>query len=264
MLMLGESILSLLIVDAPEGSEYYLTFYTGILTVILLQYLHFRSQPHHADDHCFRRDKNAAMVWRVVFVIYSAALVCVGVSYKLFMYEFTYEDQSRRLDGGIGSILFERLLAGGGGSSLSAEARRQGSANVFCISMALVWFSQDFMLFLHSGFRKMQGKCYCKHSHKLKAKAAVFVILRAALLAFIASLSQYETDPEHLALYGLAGVVMQLILRVIGNIVFPEERVHHDNGEESAIEEVDPEENKWPNVTHAVAENTGNGKQVED
>jgi len=261
MLMLGESILSLLIVDAPEGSGYYLTFYTGVLTVILLQYLHFRSQPHHADDHSLRRDKNAAMVWRIVFLVYSAALVCVGVSYKLFMYEFTYEDQSRRLAGGVGSFLFGRVLAGGGGSSLSTQERRQGSANVFCISMALVWFCQDFMLFLHCGFSKMKGKCYCKHSHKLKVKAAIFVTLRAALLGFIASLSQYETDPEHLALYGLAGVIGQLILRVLGNVVFPEEQVHH---EESAIEEVDPEENKWPNVTHAVAESIENGKPVED
>lgn len=268
MLMLGESVLSLLIVDAPEGSGYYLTFYAGILTVILLQYLHFRSQPHHADDHCLRRDKNAAMVWRVFFVIYSAALVGVGISYKLFMYEFTYEDSERRLVAEHEVSLLERLLAGGGGSSLSPEERRQSSANVFCISLALVWFCQDTMLFLHSGFRKMQGKCYCRHSHKLRVKAAILLILRAGLLAFIATLSQYETDPEHLALYGLGAVIVQLILRVVGNVVF---RVAHHSpgtdgiGEGSAIEEeaVDPEENKWPNVTHAVAENVNDDKHGE-
>jgi hypothetical protein len=259
--MLGESVLSLLIVDAPEGSNYYLTFYAGVLTVILLQYLHFRSQPHHADDHALRRNKDAAMIWRGMFIVYSLALVCVGVSYKLFMYEFTYEDQHRRLwEDWWGEDMDERFLAGGGGSSLSPEQRRQSSANVFCVSMALVWFCQDSLLFLHNGFHKMQGQCYCEHTHKLRVKCALILILRVALLVFIATLSQYETDPQHLALYGLAGVIAQLILRVVGSIIFPQPQVHHDAGDglvgkgEANEEEVDPEENKWPNVTHAAVE----------
>ena len=44
MLMLGESILSLLIVDVVDGDPRYdATFYAGILSVILLQYLHYRT-----------------------------------------------------------------------------------------------------------------------------------------------------------------------------------------------------------------------------
>lgn len=264
MLMLGESILSLLIVDAPEGSDYYTTFYAAILTVILLQYLHFRSQPHHADDHAIRRNKNAAMLWRGMFVVYSAALVCVGVSYKLFMYEFTYQDEERRLfeeDWWGDALETMRLLAGDGDSSLSPEQRRQSSANVFCISMAIMWFCQDTLLFLHSGFHKMQGRCYCEHSHKVKVKAAVLLTLRAGLLVFIVTLSQYETDPEHLTLYGLAGVIAQLVLRVVGNVVFLE------HGEESSAKEtqdIDPEESKWPNVTHAAGEKVDDVVEADD
>lgn len=264
MLMLGESILSLLIVDAPEDTNYYVTFYAGILTVILLQYLHFRSQPHHADAHAIRRNKDAAMIWRGMFMVYSISLVCVGVSYKLFMYEFTYDDEHRRLEKSLWGDLHERWLAGGGGdSSLTPEERRQSSANVFCTSMALVWFCQDFMLFLHNGYHKMQGKCYCEHTHKVKIKAAILLFLRLCLLVFIATLSQYETDPDHLALAGLAGVVAQLILRVCGTVIFKQPQIHQEMmdtkaqleamGELDDDEEDIDEERKWPNVTHARA-----------
>jgi hypothetical protein len=46
MLMLGESVLSMLIVDITESAEYYKTFFSGILSITLLEFLHFRSQPH--------------------------------------------------------------------------------------------------------------------------------------------------------------------------------------------------------------------------
>ena len=72
MLMLGESILSLLIVDVPdEDKDYYATFYSAMLTVILLQYLHFRSQPNHADGHALRRDKDAGVGYTIMQAIYS-------------------------------------------------------------------------------------------------------------------------------------------------------------------------------------------------
>jgi hypothetical protein len=36
MLMLGESVLSLLIVEVAEGSSYYKTFFSGIISITLL------------------------------------------------------------------------------------------------------------------------------------------------------------------------------------------------------------------------------------
>ena len=72
--MLGEAVLSLLIVDAPEGSEYFIAFYSGILTITLGQYLHFQSQPHHANDHAMRRNKNAGILWRGMNIVYSVQL----------------------------------------------------------------------------------------------------------------------------------------------------------------------------------------------
>ena len=45
------SVLSLLIVDLNEGYDYYMTFFAGVITVILMQYLHFQSHSHDPDKH---------------------------------------------------------------------------------------------------------------------------------------------------------------------------------------------------------------------
>lgn len=55
MLMLGETVLSLLIVGVYVEHGFYKIVYCGILTISLLNTMHFRSQPHHADDHAMRR-----------------------------------------------------------------------------------------------------------------------------------------------------------------------------------------------------------------
>ena len=81
MLMLGESIFSLLIVDVKDkGVDFYLVFYFSLLTVILLQLLHFQSEPHQADIHAARRNKNAGMIWASIQYVYSLSLVTMGAS----------------------------------------------------------------------------------------------------------------------------------------------------------------------------------------
>jgi hypothetical protein len=141
MLILGAGILNLLIADISGGSDYYVTFYCGILTVVLLQYLHFRSQPHNPDDHAMRRNKDAGVWFGFVNGVYGASLLCVGATYKLFLYEFTYA--ARRLEE-------QRELAGGGSES-TTEERRQQEAYLFGGAMALVWFCSDVILLLHWG-----------------------------------------------------------------------------------------------------------------
>jgi hypothetical protein len=72
MLMLGESVLSLLIVDNEhEGDHYQTVFFAGVLTIILLRLLHFQSQPHGAEAHAARRNKDAGLI---VFIIFNFLL----------------------------------------------------------------------------------------------------------------------------------------------------------------------------------------------
>src|SRR5210317_2264423 len=96
MLMLGESILSLLIVDIPvEDKDYFTTFYCGLLTVIFLQYLYFRSLPHVADDHAIRRSKNRGMFWLLSWFAYSASLVGLGAGFTIFVLSFSLEEEDK-------------------------------------------------------------------------------------------------------------------------------------------------------------------------
>jgi len=78
--MVGESVLSLLIVEISEGAYYYVTFYSGILSITLTQTLHFQSQPHDPDKHALRRDKIAGFLFMQLLYVYSASLIVLGAS----------------------------------------------------------------------------------------------------------------------------------------------------------------------------------------
>jgi hypothetical protein len=207
--------LSLLIVDVSEGEDYYITFFCGILTIVSLHYLHYRSQPRSADSHATRRNKDAGVWWNITNSIYSASLIGVGVAYKLFMYEFTYE--ARRLQNEV-DVHEERLLA----ESVSSASREQAAANVFSVAMTLVFTCLDVILLFHRGLKSSIHRCQCARTKRRNKKGILLTIVRVAITLFFATLSQYESDPLHLSVLGLAGVVAQLIIRRIGIFVFPE------------------------------------------
>lgn len=121
----AHSVLSLLIVDLADGFKYYQTFYTAATGVILLEFLHFRSQPHNPDEHALRRKKEAAMLFTNLMYVYSIALVILGTSFKMFLFEFVYESSSG--DRRMLSPLLERLLAGSESAALrfDTDDRRQ-------------------------------------------------------------------------------------------------------------------------------------------
>ncbi len=90
MLMLGESILSLVIVDKAVDNnhmKHQSVFLRGVISVILLQVLYFTSQPHSKEGHAFRRSRAAGICFSFVNQFYSAALIIVGVSWKLMLIE---------------------------------------------------------------------------------------------------------------------------------------------------------------------------------
>jgi hypothetical protein len=264
MLMLGESILSLLIVEISDNRNYYVTFYAGILSVVLLQYMHFRSQPHHADEHAMRRSKEAGFAFSILMQIYSAALIVLGVDYKMLLYEYTYENEDkRRLSTTILHDLSRWLASDSSSSTLpyTKEERQQHIAHFFCGSLAIVFFCSDAMILAHKGLKDNMGRCRCKQTGHTKIIGIVLVLLRGGLIVFVATLSQYETNPEHLALIGLASICAELALRVVSTAVFPDDQIHVDNVESHALPE-DLESDKWPNLTHALAVKANDDKAM--
>jgi hypothetical protein len=269
MLLLGESVLSLLIVDGV-GRDFYMTFYCGIVTVVLLQFLHFRSQPHDPDSHSMRRHKNAGVLYGILFAWYSAALLIVGVSYKLFLSEASTDNGTyRRLEFLPPVDMDERstrdLAAVASSSSSSCvpygEERRENITRLFSGAMAVVFFCMDAIVLCHVGLKREAQRCQfvdnvcCvtgEHSKQYNYKGIFLVTFRASITLFMATLSLWLSDSNFLAEIGLAVVVCQLINRFLGDIFFPYAvhfgGVHHHEGLDD--EDEYDEEYKWPNVTH--------------
>lgn len=214
----GCSVLSLLIVDVSEGVNYYETFFAGVLSVILLEYLHFRSQPHDPDEHALRRSKESAITFTLLYLVYSVALLIVGVSYKMLLQEYVYQNQDGKRR--ILSPIVERLLAGGVSAAalLDPDDRQQRIAHFFGGSLAVVFVCLDGMSLAHKGCIK---HCMRDEQTNFRLSVIFMVVSRACLIVFFATLSQYCTDPSVLAMLGFSGIVCQLLTRVIGSFMFP-------------------------------------------
>eukprot|EP00934_Nitzschia_sp_Nitz4_P007984 Nitzschia sp. Nitz4//scaffold8_size234185//202587//204558//NITZ4_001296-RA/size234185-processed-gene-0.405-mRNA-1//-1//CDS//3329559923//7974//frame0 len=242
MLMLGESVLSLLIVDVIESSSYYKTFFCGVVSIALLEFLHFRSQPHDPDDHAIRRTKEAGALFTCLMQVYSAALVVLGTSYKMLLYEHVYEASSDTgshrvlLNNKIGGYL-SRLLASSSEPMYDTDERQQRIAHFFSASMAVVWFCLDLMIINHKGIPDNLKRCQRAHLKKL---SFLLIALRIGLVVFIATISQYATEPSLLAFVGLMGISAQVLLRIVGSLFF---------GQAFEFEASDDEALHWPNVT---------------
>ena len=85
MLMLGEAVLSLLIVDTTESTKYYVVAGVGVLTVILLQAVKFESEPSHAEGHALWRNLNWGVAYAMLVQLLSMGLIAFGVSYKVML-----------------------------------------------------------------------------------------------------------------------------------------------------------------------------------
>ena len=224
MLMLGESILSLLIVVSPTKGEYYITFFCSILSVVLLHYLHFRSQPSSPDDHAIRRKRSAGHAFGMLMQTYSAALIILGVSYEMLLYGFTAEGSGYRR-----SLLPRppRWLAGNlADPSFDSEDFETQVAHFFSASFAVVYLCSDAMLLAHRGLKDNLGRCRCPNSKRAKFKGIFLIFLRVCIWVFMATLSQWQTDPTTLSAIGLASVIAQILLRFVASDVFVDERVH--------------------------------------
>mmetsp|Transcript_5788 Transcript_5788/g.11297 ORF Transcript_5788/g.11297 Transcript_5788/m.11297 type:complete len:556 (+) Transcript_5788:49-1716(+) len=234
MLLLGESVLSLLIVDLSDGWSYYQTFFTGVLSVVLLEYLHFRSQPRDPDEHALRRGALNATCFSTIMYIYSIALVVLGTCYKMFLYEFVFENAGDRR---FLSPIMERLLAGRESAALrfGSENRQQRIAHFFSASLTVVFASLDGMSISHKGITANKERCQCKDSKKLRASVLLLIIIRVVLVVFFATLSQYCTDPSLLSTLGFVGVILQLCVRAVGSFLFP---VDKNSNEDEVIDRV--------------------------
>jgi hypothetical protein len=144
------------------------------------------------------------------------------------VYESSYDrrflEESDGGGGGGGFVMDDRnrWLAGADPPIADTADRRQRVAHFFCISMALVWFCLDAMLIAHKGFSYNVKRCSEAGNKRQHYFAMSMGLIRTSMIVGIATMSQYVTDPGVLALVGLIGIVMQVMLRVAGSFVFDE------------------------------------------
>jgi hypothetical protein len=237
MLMLGESIFSLLIVDVQiKGMDFYLVFYFSLLTVILLQLLHFQSQPHHANLHAVRRNKNRGVLWSVLQSVYSLSLVIMGASYTFFL-QYADKSDARR-----------RQLAGS--SSADYDFDQIGSAHLYSGALA-VFLSLTIMAILHKNTEEIEVQCLMKTEKKHAVTLAA--IIRIGVIVVAGTISQWTLKPKFITMTGLLCVIADLASRKIESMSANK----HDTEPEAKAplenERSESEEASWPNVMHAAA-----------
>jgi hypothetical protein len=197
MLMLGESIVSLLIVDvSKEGKEFYTTFLFGVLSVVFLYFLHFASQPYHASQHALRRSKNTGIVWGALQQIYSLALVALGAVFTLYLAYSGAAD----------------------GSEVSAdfyEIRDQANL-LFCIALGTIFATLDLMTLLHLGSNGISDRCKCKETNNIRIAPLLFGLVRLAFLGFTFTMNQWEANPRNLSVIAALSILVQLFFRRLG------------------------------------------------
>ena len=83
MLVLGEGILQIIISPATDSVSYFAVFVLSYLVLALLQLLHYSVLPFNIEHHVIHQSTTRYTVLENVQVLYSIALVVVGVSLKL-------------------------------------------------------------------------------------------------------------------------------------------------------------------------------------
>jgi low temperature requirement protein LtrA len=229
MLMLGESVLSLLIVnDVADSKKYqekfYATFYVGIVSVTLLQFLYFKSQPHDADRHAMRRTRISGFSYAWIIQLYSAALIIVGVAYKMILTEYTSEyagsnkGDSDGTDGdsyGSDSGKDYRFLgASSSGSKYTNEytnERQRRIAWIFGLGLGAAFLFLDWMTIAHNGFEAVLDRCRSPVTGKIQFLGIFTVLLtRIMINAFVLTFSFYYTEPNIVAWFGLIAIILQV------------------------------------------------------
>ena len=136
MLMFGESILSMLLVElkyktGSELSMFYATFFGGFLLTQFVQMIHYRFNDFGVQDHAMRRNILAGVSWRVSSLYFSESLVLLGVGLKCVLY---YCQQDEQDDYYI--------------------AYRQDYVKLLCISTLVAYLLKQFAIPLHLGFKR--------------------------------------------------------------------------------------------------------------
>lgn len=229
MVMLGESILSLLIVndvteDRTYSRKYYSAFYAGILSVVLLSLLFYTSQPDIPDHHAMRRTRLSGYLYTWIMQLFSASLIIVGVCYKMILTEYTEEYVNKSQKDTTSSGYHERTLAAEDSYSSSSYSyssytldRQTKIVTIFGMAMGFTFVCLDILLFLHSGFVSFEKRCQCPHTgRKRYIVPGLLGFSRIVVIVFMMTSGVYYpflgkySEPYVIAWFGFIAILLQV------------------------------------------------------
>ncbi|CAJ1964791.1 unnamed protein product [Cylindrotheca closterium] len=206
MLMIGEGVLSLLIVETTESIEYFVVSCFGVLTVMGIHVLVFESQPSTSHGHAIYRSLKGQLVFNILVQTLSLGLIAFGVCFKIMLTTIVSNNsyESRRL---------------AATPAVSVEA----TATLFSGSLAIVLISLEFMLANHKGAKGTYKRLFKSRDRgeegivKKYNKALILLILfKIVLIFFTITLSQWERSLTEVSMIAFTVVVAMSISRIVG------------------------------------------------
>lgn len=214
MLMLGEPVLSLLIVSTVEISSYYVVALLGVVTVICIAIIKFGSDPVSIDDHALWRSMMSGTVYSFLLQILSLSLIAYGACYKDFLKKIEKESQKLGVsfDSGKNSFPVENVADGDHGRMLIGDTIYVDDAGeaLFCAAVAVVLVALELMGMAHfEGIRKGFREIFSGPT------TIILFLLKVTLLMITATLFLWVEGVGYVAIAGLLIVGLFLFFRII-------------------------------------------------
>ena len=210
LLMIGEGILSLLIVETAEVKDYYIITTFGVITIIFIQILKFESEPSHGDGHAMWRNLLNGMCYSMLIQLLSMALIVFGVTYKVFLKDVVKEAEKDDVyDYGTAA----RSLAA------SPAIDDEVSAAVFSGSLCVVLISLEVLCLTHGGIKKSLRRLRKTEDNSPNWPVIIIALFKVAIILLTATLSEWTIDSAVLTVVG-CGVVFALAVTRVVNFVF--------------------------------------------
>jgi hypothetical protein len=242
----GESILSILTggsggAQTSQSGSYSVSFYCGILTVTMFQYLFFRTQPSEGKDHAMRRSQLGGYLFFYFHTVYSASLILVGCSYKMML---SPEEMIEELQEQYAGLEHEE-----GVDVLPYNLNRR-IAFIYAVSQFVSFIASDAMLWTHRGFKANIQIFFPPQGRQFVLAPWLILGTDVVLLALTMSLSCIE-DLTLLSVCGCFLVFSQVILRTIGFKYWPvsAKAMEEYLGNKCSSVRQEDDHRRWPNVT---------------
>ena len=214
LLMIGEGILSLLIVETAEVKDYYIITTFGVITIIFIQILKFESEPSHGDGHAMWRNLLNGMCYSMLIQLLSMALIVFGVTYKVFLKDVVKEAEKDDVyDYGTAA----RSLAA------SPAIKDEVSAAIFSGSLCVVLLSLEVMCLTHGGIKKSLRSLRKTEDNSPNWPVIIIALFKVAIILFTATLYEWTVDSAVLTVVGCFVVFALAVTRVV-NFVFTHKR----------------------------------------